>query len=118
MPKFLTVATLGILSCGSVFALVPDDWTILMRGDANNDDVVDLSDAVYIGSFLFSSGPEPPCLNQADANNDGDVDVSDQVYLLQWFYQGGPAPPSPGPYNTECTDDDEPYPGCEQDPCN
>ena len=93
-------------------ALIWDEQIIMRRGDANNDGTVDVSDAVYINSYLFQGGPTPPCMNQADANDSGAVDLSDSVFLYQWLYNGGPAPPSPGPYNTQCTIDESPYPGC------
>ena len=91
---------------------VLDDDRILGRGDANSDHNVNLSDVVYLNNYLFSGGPAPPCMNQADANDDGRVDISDPVYILNWLYMGGSAPPSPGPYNTTCTVDDAPRPGC------
>jgi hypothetical protein len=100
------------------FGLVPDDPRIILRrGDANNDQTVNLTDPTYINNYLYQGGPAPPCMNQADANNDGRVDLSDSIFLLNWLYQGGPPPPYPGPYNTQCTLDDEPYPGCNVDPC-
>lgn len=99
------------------FALIPNDERIMDRGDANSSGGVNMSDASYINNWLFSGGPEPPCMNQADANNDGRVDISDSVFLLNWLFNGGPAPPSPGPYNSSCAQDDSPYPGCQTDPC-
>ena len=100
-------------------AWVPDyeDIEIFLRGDANNDKVVNVTDAISINSFLFAGGPEPPCMNQADANNDGLVNVSDSTFILSWLYNGGSQPPSPGPFNTVCVADDAPYPGCAVRPC-
>lgn len=108
---FIAVGSFSLTLRGS------DDARIILRGDANNDSTVNDSDAIYISNWLFQSGPEPPCMNQADADNDGEVDNSDIVYLMNWLHQGGPAPPSPGPYATECSDDDSPYPGCDVDLC-
>jgi hypothetical protein len=89
----------------------------MMRGDANSDGVVDGADATCITNYLFLGGPAPPCMNQADADNSGAVDISDSIYILNWLFSGGPEPPYPGPSNTACTEDDEPFPGCEVHPC-
>ena len=94
------------------------DQHIITRGDANMDGVVDVSDAVFIDSYLFRRGPEPLCMNQADVDNDGTVAPADAVFLLEWLYNGGAAPPYPGPHSTRCVADDEPYPGCKVSPCD
>lgn len=106
----------ALLVAGGVLAGIPDDQTILQRGDADSSGVVDVSDASAISSWLFAGGPEPPCLNQADANGDGAVNVSDSAYLASWLFSGGPPPPAPGPYGTECTAAD-PWIGCDVSPC-
>ena len=109
----------GLLALGpSILSFNPDpEHIIFRRGDANLDGVVNDSDAIFINNFLFLGGPTPGCMNQADVNNDGLVNVSDPVYLLSWRYSGGPAPPYPGAYNSVCTTDDSPSPGCSMDPC-
>jgi len=118
MAKRIVYATLVSVGLGSLgWGGVIDLGAIMRRGDANNNGSVDQADAVYISNYLFNGGPAPPCMNQADANNSGTVDVSDPTYILNWLYQGGPAPPAPGPYNTTCTTDDSPYPGC-LNPCS
>ena len=112
---------LGLFLCtagGTAFGFIVDEEAlILRRGDANNDGAVNASDASAINNYLFLDGPEPPCLNQADANNDGSVDLTDAIFILDWFFRGAATPPAPGPYNTRCAEDDEPYPGCKIDPC-
>ena len=42
-----------------------------IRGDANSDLMVDLSDAIYVLSYLFLGFAEPPCLKAADSNDSG-----------------------------------------------
>jgi hypothetical protein len=61
-------------------------------GDANNDDSIDISDAVYLIQYIFAGGPAPNPLCSGDANGDGSVDISDCVYLIQYIFGGGPAP--------------------------
>lgn len=110
----------AFLCLATVFAtpVFDDPRIILRRGDANSDGVVNISDPTVINAFLFQGGPAPPCMNQADANNDGRVDISDSTYLFNFLFGGGSAPPYPGPQNTQCVLDDEPYPGCNVSPCS
>ncbi len=69
-----------------------------IRGNANDDDRFDLSDAVFILDYLFLDGPAPYCADAADANDSGFVDISDTIYMLYSLYGGeGPLPaPFPG----------------------
>jgi hypothetical protein len=77
-------------------------------GDANNDGVVNVSDAVYIINYVFVGGGEPqPVLACGDANSDGVVNVSDAVWIINYvFVGGGPpgdcTPGSPDWYNGDC----------------
>ena len=74
------------------------DIILLRRGDANNDGVVNISDAYFINDYLFMGGYAPACMDAADVNDDGWVDLADSSYLSNWLYQGGPMPPAPGPF--------------------
>jgi hypothetical protein len=67
-----------------------------LRGDANSDCRVDISDGVYTLGFLFMGGPEPRCKDAADSNDDGTLNITDPIYLLAHLFQGGPALPLPG----------------------
>ena len=71
-------------------------------GDANQDGVLDLSDAISLLLRLFRDPSPPPCEGSSlgeggnllllDANGDAGVDLSDAVHLLGFLFQGGPAP--------------------------
>jgi hypothetical protein len=63
-----------------------------LQGDANNDGIVDISDAVYLIAFIFSGGPAPSIYDAGDCNCDGIIDISDVVYLIAYIFQGGPQP--------------------------
>ncbi len=65
------------------------------RGDANNDGIVDLGDAVYLLNYLFKSQAAPPITCAGDVNDDGVTDVADVIYLLNYLYKGGDPPPPP-----------------------
>lgn len=70
-----------------------------LRGDPNNSQEVDTSDAVVISNWLWLSTPMA-CYNAGDANADGAIDNSDPVYILNWYWQGTP----PVPYHIiNCT---------------
>jgi len=77
-------------------------------GDPNNDDVTNVSDAVYIINYVFVGGDEPgPVLACGDANNDGVVNVSDAVSIINYVFVGGDPPgdcmPGSGNwYNGDC----------------
>jgi hypothetical protein len=63
-----------------------------MRGDANRDGVIDISDVVYLLNYLFVGGPAPVPLEAGDVTCDGVVDASDLVYLLNYLFVNGPPP--------------------------
>jgi hypothetical protein len=83
-----------------IFTALPADTLLTVyetsggyvKGDANGDGAVDISDAVYLIQYIFAGGPAPNPLLAGDANCDGAVDISDAVYLIQYIFAGGPAP--------------------------
>ena len=64
-----------------------------VRGDANGDSLLTVSDVVYQINYLFKGGvtPEPSPI-VADCNCDGKVSVSDVIYLINYLFKGGPSP--------------------------
>ncbi|TFH65291.1 MAG: PKD domain-containing protein [Candidatus Zixiibacteriota bacterium] len=71
-------------------------------GDANGDAGVDISDAVFLISYIFSGGQTPGAcacsgIGNAlgDANGDSGVDISDAVYLISYIFSGGSFPHCP-----------------------
>jgi len=64
-------------------------------GDANSDQNVNISDAVYIINFTFGGGPAPEPLESADVNCDISVNVSDAVYIINFTFSGGHNPCNP-----------------------
>ncbi|MBI4602953.1 MAG: PKD domain-containing protein, partial [Planctomycetes bacterium] len=68
-----------------------------VRGEANGDGGTDISDAIYILSYLFVGGVFPDCLDALDADDTGSIDLTDAVRLLGYLFQGGPAPRPPFP---------------------
>ncbi len=64
-------------------------------GDINHDGTgPDITDLVYLVSYMFQSGPQPPCPEETDMNGSGtpQADIADLVYLVTYMFQSGPAP--------------------------
>ena len=76
---------------------------IFVRGDANADGSVDISDVVKCLLILFGAGLAPDCQRSLDVDGNQKLDITDPVYLLRNLYRGGPPPPGP-------------YPNCGLDP--
>jgi hypothetical protein len=62
-------------------------------GDADGNLAVNISDAIYLISYVFLSGPAPAPLAFGDVDCSGSVSISDAVYLISYIFGGG-APPS------------------------
>ena len=83
-----------------IFTAIPADTFLTIYetiptyvcGDANDDDAVDISDAVYLIAYIFSGGGAPNPLLAGDANCADAVDISDVVYLIAYIFSGGAAP--------------------------
>jgi len=85
---------------GIVFRVVePREF---IRGDTNDDGVVDIGDAIHALEHLFAFGPLG-CRDAGDANDDGQFDVADPVTVISFLFSAGAPIPAP-------------YPGCGLDP--
>lgn len=67
-------------------------------GDCDANCLVNISDVVYMISFIFSGGPAPKPCQSGDVNCDGMVNITDAVYMIAFIFSGGVAPclPEPG----------------------
>lgn len=67
------------------------------RGDVNHDglELIDIGDLSWMVNYMFTGGPEPPCMEEADINGDGLelIDIGDLSYLVNFMFTGGPPPP-------------------------
>jgi len=68
-----------------------------IRGDANCDSEVDLTDAVGIIDSVFLGAGPFCCRAAADSDQDGEVSVTDVIHILNFAFLGGPRPPAPFP---------------------
>ena len=71
--------------------------TVFLRGDANDDGTLGLSDAISTLLHLFSADFPLSCDDAADSNDDGRVDVSDAIQTISYLFLGANAPPPPFP---------------------
>jgi hypothetical protein len=68
-----------------------------IRGDADYDGGLNITDAVFTLSYLFLGGVHPVCEDATDVDDHGTIALTDAVYLLNHLFLGGPAPPAPYP---------------------
>lgn len=61
-------------------------------GDPNGTWDIDIDDAVYLITFIFSGGSPPDPFESGDANCDGSVDIDDVVYVIGYIFSGGNEP--------------------------
>jgi hypothetical protein len=73
-----------------------------IRGDADVDGHLDITDPIRILRYLILQG-DLACIDAADADDDGAVGISDASAVLLHLFAGGPPPPPP-------------FPGCGLDP--
>ncbi len=66
-----------------------------IRGDANNDGVLSITDPIALLGYLFLGKEKPICEDAADSNDDGKIGLTDAVYVLNYLFSGGAQPPEP-----------------------
>jgi hypothetical protein len=77
--------------------IIPADLRILgeqqyICGDANGDELVNISDAVALISYIFDDGTPPDPLEAGDVNCDALINISDAVYIISYIFGDGPVP--------------------------
>jgi len=88
------------------FALAPNTASPAQqfeRGDCNDDATFNIADMIYLLGYLFSGGPDGPCIDSCDANDDGALNIADAIAGLGSLF--GAASPLP-----------DPFLGCGEDP--
>jgi hypothetical protein len=76
------------------FVITAGDICDCQPGDADGNTILNISDAVYLITYIFGGGPPPTpyqvCNGDADCNCI--VNISDAVYMISYIFGGGPAP--------------------------
>ncbi|MCU0727914.1 MAG: DUF5123 domain-containing protein, partial [Planctomycetes bacterium] len=79
-------------------ALPPVSSTpVFIRGDANRDASIDVSDAIFIVLYLFLGSVDTTCRDALDVDDLQAVEITDAVYLLSFLFLSGSSPPAPYP---------------------
>jgi hypothetical protein len=68
-----------------------------VRGDADADGEINITDGIFILNFLFLGGEDPSCMDAADADDSEDINITDGIYVLNFLFLGGPSPTDPWP---------------------
>ncbi len=78
--------------CLIVFLLlctVSTSEAVIIPGDANQDNLANIGDAVFIINYVFRHGPEPVNQSAADVNNDCGVNIGDAVVMINYVFKPG-----------------------------
>lgn len=99
--RFLGFDARGTLVATAIIRITTSAWPSepeFLRGDANGDQVVDVSDPVATLRHLFA-GLSLDCQDAADSDDNGRVELSDAIGTLGHLFRRGapPAPPYPSP---------------------
>jgi len=81
---------------GAILGIVGDQ-TLFVRGDANGDGKLDISDSVRTLDALFMGTGTLACEDAGDANDDGRLNISDPIFTLDSLFRGGKPMPPPYP---------------------
>ncbi|MEC9477359.1 MAG: endonuclease [Planctomycetota bacterium] len=81
---------------GSATLPPPPTGNQFIRGDANQDSSIDISDPIMVLEYLFGAGTQLSCPDAADGNDDGELNIADAVGILQFLFNN--AGPLPAPY--------------------
>ncbi|MBU8932633.1 MAG: hypothetical protein KOO62_01370, partial [candidate division Zixibacteria bacterium] len=65
-----------------------------LRGNVDYElpDEINIADLTYLVSYLFTGGPEPPCVEESDIDGNGEINIADLTYLVSYLFTGGPPP--------------------------
>ncbi len=88
-----SVIAAGIVSPGTyaVFATAKDEFSPPC-GDADGSGQIDVTDAVYLITYIFGGGPAPIDEVAGDFDCSGQTDITDAVYMITYIFGGGPPP--------------------------
>ena len=85
--------SLEFISCQISYPVI--GGTSFIRGDFNGDSALDISDAVNLLGYMFTSGTAPGCMDSCDNDDNGDVNLGDAILLLDHLFTGGSPPAAP-----------------------
>ena len=68
-----------------------------LRGDADSSGEVNLTDAIYLLSYLFQGADIPVCPDGGDFDDNGRINLTDAIVTLNYLFRGGGPPAAPFP---------------------
>jgi hypothetical protein len=83
-----------------------------LRGDADGNSAMELTDAIAVLGRLFLGGEAPGCPDAADANDDGELNLTDPIAILSRLFLGREALPPPGPVDCGVDPTPDGLPAC------
>jgi len=97
--------TVNNIICGETESLSPfiltqpyigGDCCIDIRGDTNMDGkyLPYITDLTYLVDYIFHSGSEPSCIEEADLTLDCITNISDLTYIVDFIFRSGAPPPA------------------------
>ena len=93
----LSVRNIDGKTSETVSFTVTDAAGRFIRGDANRDGQLDISDALATLFYLYHE-LDLTCLDAVDANDDEAVNLTDVLVTLDYIFLQGGAPPAPFPF--------------------
>ena len=90
--------------------LLLDEKKLFVRGDADANGSIQITDGVVVLGGLFL-GRTIPCRKAADTDDDGYLCLTDAIRIFVYLFQSGEVPPPPGPSAAQYAADD-----CHMDP--
>jgi hypothetical protein len=85
-----------------------------VRGNADCDEGVNITDAIVVLNSLFLVGGSLCCNTAGDVNADGGINISDPITLLRYLFQGTDPLPAPFPSCSPAAEGDL---LCDQETC-
>lgn len=64
----------------------------MLTGDVNGSNSINVSDVVFLISYIFSGGPAPNPMCSGDVDCSSFINISDVVYLMAYVFNGSPEP--------------------------
>lgn len=95
--SYFVIAYVGPDQSPGANCLVNLDGVSFVRGDANGDLSVNISDVQASLSYIFGLPNNVNCPKAVDFTDDGSVVLNDPIQLLSFLFSSGPPPPPPFP---------------------
>ena len=79
---------------------------VFVRGDCDDNVQLNITDPIFLLTYLFLGGTEPICLDACDSDDSGQLDITDPIYVLNYLFLGTSEPRPPFPLEDPDPTDD------------